>query len=219
MAAVEDHASAPWHRMAILNLGDVRGKRVLEIGCGRGGFSGYLAAQGAQLTAADFSDEAVAIARRALSSEPNVDVMVADIENIPFPDETFDIVVSLETLEHVPSPQRGLRELVRVAKKGGRILTSTPNYISIDGLYRIYLWARGRVFTELGQPINHPLSLIGRYRQLKKLGCRIVKVDGVGFYLPVPGRRPVEFLLPIPRTLSKWFALHSFIAAERRSDS
>jgi 2-polyprenyl-3-methyl-5-hydroxy-6-metoxy-1,4-benzoquinol methylase len=216
MSSSEDDASAPWHRMAIPHLGDIKDAKVLEIGCGRGGFSRYLARQGANLVAADFSSEAVAIAERLLRSEGKVETITADIQEIPFAAEHFDLTVSLETLEHVHNPAQALTELIRVTKKGGRLLVSTPNYLSMEGLYRIFLKATGRVYTELGQPINQPLTLLGQYRAFKKHGCRIVAIDGRGFYLPVPKRRPIEFHPPLPRFVSKWFALHTLVVAEKQ---
>ena len=73
----EDGHDSPWHGMAKRHLGDIRGRRVLEIGCGRGGFSRYLLEQGAHLTAADFSPSAVDITRRLLRDAPGCETLVA----------------------------------------------------------------------------------------------------------------------------------------------
>lgn len=212
-----DHSDAPWHRMVKPYLGSVAGLRVLEIGCGRGGFSKELAARGAELTAADFSPAAVAIARQLLDGLPNVRTEVADVQALPYPDGTFDRVVSLETLEHVPDWRQGLRELVRVTKPGGKLVITTPNYFGITGLYRIYVRLTGRRYTELGQPINHPLLLHTRVRLLKTLKCDVNVIDGVGHYLPLPGHDPIRLpFLDRPRFLMKWFALHGLTIATKR---
>lgn len=117
---------ARWHRLTIDHLPDVRGQRVLEIGCGRGVFARYLADQGAELVAADFSPAAIAHARARLQSH-HADVIVADVQAISFADGTFDVVISQETLEHVPDPDKGLAELVRVTELGGTLIVTTPN--------------------------------------------------------------------------------------------
>jgi ubiquinone/menaquinone biosynthesis C-methylase UbiE len=207
-------ATAPWHGLAKKYLGDVAGLRVLEIGCGRGAFALELADRGASVVAADFSPSAVDRARELVGD--SCETLVADIQQIPFPDESFDLVVSLETLEHVPDPDRGLAELVRVTKRGGRLIVTTPNYLSLVGLYRVALRLVGRRFTELGQPINQPLMLHRRVRKLKQLGCRIEAVDGTHHLLPVPGVGSIRLRhLEHPQRVMKWFELHGLTAARR----
>ncbi len=176
----------------VSSSGDVAGLKVIEIGCGRGGFARYLQQQGADLVAADFSPKAVEIARRRLAGLSHCDVVVADIQAIPYETETFDVAMSLETLEHVPDPDRGLLELVRVAKIGGRLVVTTPNYLSLVGVSRVYRKLIGRPYHEVGQPINHPLIFLGLIRKLKSLGCRIEVVEGRGHYFVVPMYTTVE---------------------------
>jgi 2-polyprenyl-3-methyl-5-hydroxy-6-metoxy-1,4-benzoquinol methylase len=189
---------------------------VLAKKCGRGDFSRYLADAGATVVAADLSPVAVAIARRRLVGT-DATAVVADVENIPFDEEAFDMVVSLETLEHVPDPARALGELVRVTRRGGRLIVTTPNYLSLYGLGRLYLWARRVPFREAGdQPINHPLTLIQRVQALRRLGCRVEAADGLGHFLPLPHFGTVELrFLERPHQVTKWFALESVTAATR----
>jgi demethylmenaquinone methyltransferase/2-methoxy-6-polyprenyl-1,4-benzoquinol methylase len=220
-SAVDRNDPAPalgqyWYVLAKRHLGNVRGLRVLEIGCGRGDFARYLAEAGAAVVAADLSPAAVAIARRRLVGT-DATALVADIENIPFDDESFDVVVSLETLEHVPEPYQALSELVRVTRRGGRLVVTTPNYLSLYGLGRLYLWVRRKPFREAGeQPINHPLTLVQRVRALRRLGCRVEAADGLGHLLPLPHFGTVEIrILERPHRLTKWFALESVTAATR----
>jgi SAM-dependent methyltransferase len=188
--------------------------RVLEIGCGSGAFAKYLSNQGADLTAADFSPRAVELATKLLAGRAQT--VVADVQSLPFPDESFDLVVSLETLEHVPDPDRGLAELVRVTRRGGRLIVTTPNYLGLVGLYRVYLRLTGRRFTEMGQPVNNPLTLVGRVMKLRKLGCRVDAVDGAVHLLPVPRFHAVRLrFLEHPHGITKWFAHHGLTAATR----
>lgn len=221
---VDQDSNAPWHQLIKRHLaaaGGLAGRSVLEIGCGRGGFSAWLAAQQpgpAELVAADFSAIAVrkADAHARARGLSRIRWLVEDIESIPHPAGSFDVVISCETLEHVPHPQRGLRELVRVLKPGGRLYLSGPNYFSLVGAYRVYGWLRGRVFTEEGQPINQVLLLPRTCAWVRGLGLRVATVDAAGFYLPFPGRPLAEVgWLSRPKWLMRWFGYHALIIAEK----
>ena len=210
----EPTPTAPWHELAKKHLGSVRGLKVLEIGCGLGAFSKYLVDLGADLTAADFSPEAVRLTAELLHER--APALVADVQRLPFDDGSFDLVVSLDTLEHVPDPNRALAELVRVTRPRGRLIITTPNYLSLMGFYRALMRLAGRTYSELGQPINQPVTLVGRVRKLRRLGCRVDAVDGAMHVLPIPRYRCVELrFLEHPHALTKWFALHSLTAATR----
>lgn len=205
-------ATAPWHEMALTHVGHLAGARVLEIGCGRGAFSEVLAEGGAILTAADVSPVCVEETRQRLGRYENITVDVVDIQRMPYPDATFDVVVSLETLEHVSDPDRGLAELVRVTRPGGKLIVSGPNYLSLVGLYRIYLWLRKRRYSELGQPINQPLVFAARVWKLRRLGCQILHTEGREHWLPV--RRSARFER-LPGV--KWIALNTLTVARKRA--
>ena len=214
----EAEGLAPWHEAALAHVGSVSGARVLEIGCGRGSFGAHVAGGGASmLTLADFSPAAVEVARDRVGAGDQRGFLAADIQSLPFPDEYFDLVCSFETIEHVPSPGAAVRELVRVTRKGGRVIITSPNYLGIAGLYRVYRRLIGRPFTEMGQPINQPLVLAWRVWLLRSLGCHVDVVDGFGHYLDLPKRLPQRIrFLDGARALTRWFALHSLTVATRR---
>lgn len=221
---VDGEAAAPWHRLVRQHLQparDLAGKRVLEIGCGRGGFACWLASQPArpaELVAADFAATAVQKGREFAARQGlgGIRWETGDIQALAYPTASFDTVISCETIEHVPEPRRALAELTRVLKPGGRLFLTTPNYLGLLGLYRIYLRLCGRVFTEEGQPINHCLLLpLTRY-WVAQAGLRVRAADGIGHYLPFPGRPPIEMAkLNNPRMLMRWLGLHSLIVAEK----
>jgi 2-polyprenyl-3-methyl-5-hydroxy-6-metoxy-1,4-benzoquinol methylase len=206
----DDSYQAPWHLMARDHLTDLQGLHVLEIGCGRGSFARYLQQQGANLVAADFSESAIEITKRRLAGLSNCQCLVADVQEIPFEAETFDVVISLATLEHVRDPNAGIAELVRVTRIGGRLIVMIPNYFSLVGLWRIYCRLIGRPYHEVGQPINHPLFLIWLIRKLKKLGCSIDVIDGRAHLLGIPMYGTIELRwLERPYMITKWFAFHT----------
>jgi SAM-dependent methyltransferase len=209
--------SSPWHLLAAARLGDVAGLRVLEIGCGVGEFSHLLAARGARVIGADISPVAVKETGRQLEGYEGTEAIVADICAVPFPDESFDLVVSLETIEHSSNPRMALAELVRVTRRGGRLIVTNPNYLDFIGLYRLAKRIFGRQFSEAGQPINKWTTLLGTAWHLKRLGCRIELVDGTHFVLPIPYWRSLDISwIDHPHMVAKWVAHQGLVAAHRR---
>jgi SAM-dependent methyltransferase len=211
-------ADDPWHQLVRRHLGSIEGASVLEIGCGRGGFARWLSQHGAQtLLAADFSPTAVAIAAKAVAGLP-CQLEVADIGCLPHSDNRFDIVISCETIEHVPDPQGAVAELARVMRPGGRLLLTTPNYMSTMGLYRAYRHIVGRPFRESGQPINNLTLLPRTMYWLRHAGLRPTFADAKGHYLFFPHRRPIP--IPLLDRAGRWvgtLAHHQLIAATKNA--
>ena len=212
----DDGLTSPWHELVIDRLGAIAGLDVLEIGCGRGGFTRWLALQSPRLLiGADFSHVAVDLAR-GLVDNPSAKFQVADICRIPVKAESYDVVISCETVEHVLDPAASVRELYRVLRPGGRLILTTPNYFNLLGLYRGYLRAVGRRYTEHGQPVNNFTSIPRVRSWLSRAGFRLVEVTSLGHYIPWPGRRPIRVLaLDDSGLLASWLGHHSVFVAER----
>lgn len=215
-----DDATSPWHNLLRdhLILGDISNKRVLEIGCGRGGMSRWLAGfepPPAQIVAADFAMSAIRKPRYNSTGRglARIEWEVTDITAIAHPDESFDTVISCETIEHVPDPPKAVAELARVLKRGGRLYLTTPNYLSFFGLYRMYLWFRGRPFTEAGQPINKLVLLPLTRAWIIRSGLRVTALDSRGYYLVRHRRPPLRLPFDRPKLLMRWFGERSFLAA------
>jgi ubiquinone/menaquinone biosynthesis C-methylase UbiE len=88
------------------------GTRLLDVATGPGHVAGAAAARGAEAVGVDISEEMLARARRLY---PRVDFRRSDAESLPFEDGAFDAVVAAFLLHHVPSPERVVGELARVA--------------------------------------------------------------------------------------------------------
>ncbi|MEM3700115.1 MAG: methyltransferase domain-containing protein [Candidatus Bathyarchaeia archaeon] len=73
----------------------------------------------------DISREAVTIAKVKLATKDYVDLLVADAENIPFKDNSFDVVFSADVVEHLCIPSKGIKEIVRIGRD--KIVIATPN--------------------------------------------------------------------------------------------
>ena len=109
--------------------GFARGAKVLDIACGTGFGSSILLREGAaNVTAADISEEALDQAHGCLRSfGDRAEVRREDCLALTFPKDSFDVVTSMETVEHLPDAEAFFTEIHRVLKPGGRFLLSTPN--------------------------------------------------------------------------------------------
>jgi len=100
----------------------VPAERALDLGVGDGRLSSAL--QAAKLTGVDVSQVALDRARTRL---PDAELVRVDPdEPLPFPDNTFDLVACIETLEHIRDVQLALSEIRRVLRPGGRLALTTP---------------------------------------------------------------------------------------------
>lgn len=117
-----------WYRWLFDRFEIPAGGRVLEIGCGPAAL--WLAnldriPSDWQITLSDLSPGMVEEARAALGADRRFTFACFDAGNIPFPDESFDAVIAIHMLFHVPDRERTLREVRRVLRPGGRFHAST----------------------------------------------------------------------------------------------
>ena len=127
-ASVYDHDANPLPALEDPHvrdaLGDVRGRDVLDLGCGTGRHTAWLAESGARVTAVDFSEEMLERARRKVSPR-DVRFIVHDLhEPLPLGDASFDAVVSGLVLEHLRDLERFFGEAHRVLRPQGRAVVS-----------------------------------------------------------------------------------------------
>ena len=124
-------AGTPHHKN-ILNpcieelLGDVKGKSLLDAGCGEGYLARYYTKKGADVVAIDLSPSLIEASETITNNEGlEVDYRVGDVCHIEsIPNETFDIVLSNLVLLNIPCLEDALKEYYRVLKKGGHLVFS-----------------------------------------------------------------------------------------------
>jgi len=102
------------------------GSTVLEAGCGTGASCALLAEAGYKVTGTDLSERFL---DRSLESD-RLKLLSADVTALPFPDNSFDAVLSHQMIEHVIPVGQALTEMGRIAKPGGLVLLMSPNLLS-----------------------------------------------------------------------------------------
>ncbi len=114
------------------------GERLLDIGCGEGSMARRLKDRFHELHGIDISPEAV-----KLAVQNGLIAKVANLNNepVPYTDAFFDVVVSLDVIEHIFDPIQFLREIHRILRPGGELVLSTPN---IRKIQRIASLIKGR---------------------------------------------------------------------------
>lgn len=108
-------------------LGDVRGKTILEYGCGDGENTVVLANRGARIIALDISAELLGVAQQRLEVNNchDVDLLIGSAHSLPLPDESVDVIFGMAILHHLEL-DLAAREVCRVLKKGGRAIFEEP---------------------------------------------------------------------------------------------
>ncbi len=110
---------------ALLNLlGDVKGKVILDAGCGDGYFSRILAQQGAVVTGVDFALKMLELAKTRTPSELNINYCHENFAAMSLDTATFDVVVSNMVIMDLPDYQAAFAEAYRVLKGGGEFIFS-----------------------------------------------------------------------------------------------
>ena len=115
-----------WHRYAFA-AEFVKNARVLDAACGEGYGSYLLADTAEKVVGVDVSDAAITHATSRYAQADNLEFAVQDVTRLDFADNSFDVVVSFETLEHLAAQDVMLAEFRRVLKPEGLLIISTPD--------------------------------------------------------------------------------------------
>jgi len=191
---------------------NVVGARVLNVGCGTGGFNVLARDSGADVWGVDACAEAVTIA--ALRTPGRV--LRAAAEQLPLPPGAFDLVYCYSTLEHVADAGRAVSEMVRVLRPGGVLYLHTPNrWACFEGHYKLFwlpgLPAGGGVPSP-ARPAHRflrtlrPLALAECRALVEAAGARVTRVLDDGMNRPVGGR-----LWPLVHAYYRLFGVRPYV--------
>ncbi len=113
-------------------IGDVAGERALDMGCGSGPYSIWLAERGAIVSGMDLSQTMISLAQeRALARNLRAEFRVADIrDSLPFGEAEFDLVITATALHYVENLDSTMKEVARILKPEGRLIASVLHPMS-----------------------------------------------------------------------------------------
>ena len=165
-----------------LTAEDVRGRTVLDAGCGMGRFTDVVARWGAErVVGADISRAADA-AGQNLAGMANAAVIQADLRELPLRAASFDVVFSMGVLHHTPSTLQSLRRIARFVKPGG--------------IFAIWVYSRRLRWTLLGGEILRPATnRMPPERLLRAIKAVVPRVSAIKDAVPAAAA-PLDFLLP-----------------------
>lgn len=135
-----------YYRELLKTVKPLKPNKILDVGCGEGETIVKLkqARIGRELAGVDNSEDALAIGKKQYRG---IDIKLADIYQLPFKDNSFDLVLCTEVLEHLEKPSKALAELRRISSK--YVLLSVPN----EPFFIIANFLRGKYLKRFG---NHP---------------------------------------------------------------
>lgn len=182
---------SPWdyRQLTALLLGDLHGKRLLDLGCGMGEELVYFAKLGARVTGIDISEVGIGIARRRAEHNgvaSSVEALVMRADRTEFPPESFDVVHGLGILHHIGAAV-GLREVHRLLRPAGiavfyEPLGESPTLEAIKRLVMACLGPRG-----LPRVTEHEENL--RFADVRAAGAPFAAVHLYPFHLLYRARR------------------------------
>ncbi|PJK06681.1 glycosyl transferase, partial [Lysobacteraceae bacterium NML71-0210] len=159
-------------------LNAVAGKNVLDIACGEGYGSALLAGRASWVAGVDISEEALNHARKKYFKIGNLEFFSGDAAGIPFPDNTFDVVVSFETIEHHDKHREMIAEIRRVLKPDGFLIISSPNkeiYSDASGHHNEF-HVKELYFDELDGLLRCGFGVVEYFGQRISVGSSIVSL-------------------------------------------
>ncbi|MDB6123151.1 MAG: Demethylmenaquinone methyltransferase [Pedosphaera sp.] len=183
-----------WKRH-LVQLSQVQpGARALDLCCGTGDVAFALAHQGMEVVGLDFSEPMLAVAReksqaqgphsKVSSQAFSVTFLKGDAQQIPFPDASFDIVTISYGLRNLADWEKGLQEMKRVAKPGGRLLVldfGKPDNALWRTLYFTYLKLfvplMGRIFCGDSETHSYILESLKRYAAQKGVAAKMEQLQ------------------------------------------
>lgn len=157
------------------------GERVLDVGTGFGRHAFEVARRGAQVVALDFAEAEVVTTRNTIAAmvvageipeDRFAGALRGDATRLPFPDGSFDAVITSEVLEHIQDDVTALAEMVRVLRPGGRLAVTVPSWLP-----EVINWRLSEEYHAPASPGGH-VRIYAATELTAKLRAAGMQIDG-----------------------------------------
>lgn len=188
--------------------GELRGKRILEVGCGAGRFTEVALDAGAEVVALDYS-EAVDACFENHGHRPNLTVVQGDVYRLPFSPGSFDYVFCLGVLQHTPDVRDAFAALPRQLRPGGKLVVDVYPKLRSNVLWPKY-WLR---------PLTKRLPAAKLFSVVESAAPKLLPLSRAIAKFPVIGRK-LRYFVPVAdysgvyplseKQLEEWAVLDTF---------
>lgn len=148
-----------------------KGQMILDVACGKGLFLKVAKREGLKIYGIDLSETAIKEAKKVVAGE----FIASNGENLPYPDQHFNYITCLGSLEHFENPDLGIKEMSRVIKSNGRICITVPNLFFIGHIY--FAWRYGLQPSEGEQKFSENFKTRQGWQELlERNDLKIIKI-------------------------------------------
>jgi len=213
-----------WYKFSVPHLKRILSpqSKLVELGCGQGPLLRHLAREKLlpeeNIYGMDQSGTAVDFLKRAL---PNAHVETGDIYRLPYPKDSFDVCLLMETIEHLEEPGPALEQIIKVLKPGGTLLVSYPNFARPD--WRIFRWlaeALKKPQWVVLQPIDKIYRVSQVIRVVGKAGFQFEQGIGSGYGPPFFYRFEMDWMTSTLNALGLWrLAFHPILVFRKPTET
>ncbi len=157
---MKGHTSKMFRDITHFTSADLKGKLVIDYGCGPGRFIDIAKKMGAIVIGLDMSYAAF-IARQNFQDDADVFIVQADLFNPPFKDDIFDFGYTIGTLHHTPNPKAGVKAIIKTIKPGGQLAVSVYSARGFYGYPSVYIYRRAiNLISFLNKKVANKIALI-----------------------------------------------------------
>ena len=159
------------HKMNLIQQ-QITDKTVLDAGCGVGYNAFYFSEKAKLIFALDINEDNLNTAIEKYPAK-NIRLFLGNLENMPFLDSTFDVVYSIDVIEHLPNPKQFISEAYRVLKPDGKLIIITPNSKNLSAqLSKVITYEmQSKLLNKLLQGDMHHYETFLRGNSIRKLDC------------------------------------------------
>jgi len=185
----------------------IKKSKILDVGCGDGEYTSLFCCNNNKVFGLDIKE-------RVIPEFKKFQFVKGNAENLPFPDESFDLIISFDVLEHISDDQKAIKEMYRVLKRRGKVFLETPNRERLSW-WLLFLIGKKRIYPlKLGENCIHlrEYTRVEIEEKFKEANFKRVKI--IPFWLGLRGGWFDKGIVVLPKFLEKICQCY-FLKAEK----